>query len=203
MADPAPTEQARPAASDDGITEITVTAQRRNENLQDVPIAITVADAAVLAEARVFNIENINMLSPSISFHMADDPATTGNIQIRGLGTTGLSKAFEGGVGVFIDGVYRTRSGEALENFLDVDTVQILRGPQDTLYGKDTSAGAILINSKAPSLMGSAATSNERREFRLSSRRGRDQRSYIRQRRDPDRRSGGQSRGVLSGSQWR
>jgi len=70
---------------------------------------------------------------------------------IRGLGTTGNSRSFEGSVGVFIDGVYRTRAAAALQNFLDIDGLQVLRGPQGTLFGKNTTAGALLLNSAAPS----------------------------------------------------
>lgn len=134
-----------------GIEDIVVTAQRREENMQDVPVAITVANSESLARAGITNVTNLNALSPSISFRSTNMASSTSNIQIRGIGTTGNARTFEGAVGVFIDGVYRTRSGQALSNFLDVDSLQILRGPQGTLFGKNTSAGAVLVASAKPS----------------------------------------------------
>jgi outer membrane receptor protein involved in Fe transport len=132
------------------LQEVIVTAQRRSENLQDVPIAITAVDEAALAEQRIFNVSNIESASPSIRFGLVNLPASSTNIQIRGLGTTGTARSFEGSVGTFVDGVYRTRSGEALTEFLDIDNLQILRGPQGTLFGKNTSAGALLLTSTRP-----------------------------------------------------
>lgn len=132
------------------LQDIVVTAQRRSENLQNVPVAVTAANAAALSAARVDNIVNVAAISPSIQFRASNNAASSGNIQIRGIGTSGQSRSFEGAVGVFIDGVYRTRSGQALQNFLDVDSLQILRGPQGTLFGKNTSAGAVLVTSAAP-----------------------------------------------------
>lgn len=135
-----------------GLAEIIVTAQRRTENLQDVPIAITAANAETLAQARVENVANIQAISPSISFRVTNIATSSANLIIRGLGTTGNSRSFEGSVGVFIDGVYRTRAAAALQNFLDIDNLQVLRGPQGTLFGKNTTAGALLLASASPSL---------------------------------------------------
>ncbi|MCW1384745.1 TonB-dependent receptor [Novosphingobium sp. KCTC 2891] len=134
-----------------GLQEIVVTAQRRAENLQNVPIAITAANADTLAQARVDNVSNIQAITPSVTFRTANISSSTANVIIRGLGTTGNSRAFEGSVGVFIDGVYRTRAAAALQNFLDIDNLQILRGPQGTLFGKNTTAGALLLASAKPS----------------------------------------------------
>ncbi|WP_226016433.1 TonB-dependent receptor [Novosphingobium sp. FKTRR1] len=134
-----------------GLQEIVVTAQRRSENLQNVPIAITAANADTLATARVVNVSNIQAISPSITFRVSNIATSSANLIIRGLGTTGNSRSFEGSVGVFIDGVYRTRAGAALQNFLDIDNLQVLRGPQGTLFGKNTTAGALLLASAKPS----------------------------------------------------
>jgi len=139
------------------LDEVVVTAQRRSERLQDVPIAITAANAETLAQARVENISNIGAISPSIQFRASNNASSSANVVIRGLGTTGNSRSFEGGVGIFIDGVYRTRAASALQNFLDIDSVQVLRGPQGTLFGKNTSAGAVLIDSTRPNLTRGAA----------------------------------------------
>ncbi|WP_166424642.1 TonB-dependent receptor [Paraglaciecola sp. 20A4] len=126
---------------------VTVTAQRKVQNLQTTPIAVTSVSGDDLLEARVFNAENINAISPSISFRTNALASSSSNIQIRGIGTTGTARVFEGAVGVFIDGVYRSRSGQALGQFLDIDQLQVLRGPQGTLFGKNTSAGALLLSS--------------------------------------------------------
>ncbi len=150
-AEPVATESAA-VENDRRLSTVTVTAQRREESVQDVPLAVTAVTGDQLAELRVENIENISLVSPSITFSKTNAPAASSNIQIRGIGTTGQSRVFEGAVGVFIDGVYRTRSGQALSSFLDIDGLQVLRGPQGTLFGKNTSAGALLLNSTAPDL---------------------------------------------------
>lgn len=133
------------------IGEVIVTAQRRSERLMDVPIAITAANEETLLRVGVRNIENISTIAPSVNFQANKDASSSAIIQIRGIGTTGNAYSFEGAVGVFIDGVYRSRAGQALSSFLDVDSLQVLRGPQGTLFGKNTSAGAILLTSVRPS----------------------------------------------------
>ncbi|MBB6095405.1 outer membrane receptor protein involved in Fe transport [Povalibacter uvarum] len=134
------------------VEEVIVTAQRRAENIQRVPIAVTAVTADQLEAARVDSIDNVQAISPSISFDVTNSASNSANIRIRGIGTVGNSRAFEGAVGVFIDGVYRTRGGQALQNWLDVDNLQVLRGPQGTLFGKNTSAGALLLTSKQPEI---------------------------------------------------
>ncbi|KUR73906.1 TonB-dependent receptor [Novosphingobium sp. Fuku2-ISO-50] len=152
IATPARAEEAQAASpTAGGVQEIIVTAQRRSQNVQDVPISVTVANSEMLAVEHVTNIQNIEALSPSITYVDANSPASTPNLQIRGIGTTGPARTFEGAVGVFVDGVYRSRSGEALTDFLDVDSLQILKGPQGTLFGKNTTGGAILVKSVEPS----------------------------------------------------
>lgn len=153
QAQEAPPAAPAPAAAEESqrLGDIIVTAQRRSENLQNVPIAITAANADTLATARVDNIANIQAISPSITFRATNIASSSANVIIRGLGTTGNSRSFEGSVGVFIDGVYRTRAAAALQNFLDIDNLQVLRGPQGTLFGKNTTAGALLLASARPS----------------------------------------------------
>ena len=140
------------AEEEAGIADIIVTAQRRDENLQDVPVAVTAANAEMLADAGITNVTNLNNLSPSIAFRSANIASSTASVQIRGIGTVGNARTFEGAVGIFIDGVYRTRAGQALSNFLDVDGLQILRGPQGTLFGRNASAGIINITTARPNL---------------------------------------------------
>ncbi|NML92415.1 TonB-dependent receptor [Novosphingobium olei] len=152
IATPALAQQAQAESNDTGgLQEIVVTAQRRSENLQNVPIAITAANSDTLAQARVDNVSNIGTITPSVTFRVSNISSSSANLVIRGLGTTGNSRSFEGSVGVFIDGVYRTRAASALQNFLDIDNLQVLRGPQGTLFGKNTTAGALLLASAKPS----------------------------------------------------
>ena len=140
------------AATAHAVEEVIVTAQRRAENIQRVPIAVTAVTAEQLGASHVDSIANVQAISPSISFDATNSASNSANIRIRGIGTVGNSRAFEGAVGTFVDGVYRTRSGQALQNWLDVDSLQVLRGPQGTLFGKNTSAGALLMTSKRPTL---------------------------------------------------
>ena len=141
-----------------GLQEIVVTAQRRSAKLQNVPISITAANGAALAEARVDNVSNIGAISPSITFRVTNIASSSANVVIRGLGTAGISRSFEGSVGVFVDGVYRTRAAAALQDFLDIDNLQVLRGAQGTLFGKNTTAGALLLASARPSLTETAGS---------------------------------------------
>jgi iron complex outermembrane receptor protein len=146
----APADQAS-AAPQPGLQEIVVTAQRRSEKLQNVPISITAANADALATARVENVSNIGAITPSVTFRVTNIASSSADLIIRGLGTAGISRSFEGSVGVFIDGVYRTRAAAALQDFLDIDNLQVLRGAQGTLFGKNTTAGALLLASTKPS----------------------------------------------------
>ncbi|WOX05285.1 TonB-dependent receptor [Microbulbifer pacificus] len=143
-----------PAVAQDGagrqLEEVVVTAQRRAESMQDVPVAVTAATSEDLAMAQVDSVANIQQISSSIKFDVTNSAANSANIMIRGIGTVGNSRAFEGAVGVFVDGVYRTRAGQAMQNWLDIGGLEILRGPQGTLFGKNTSAGALILNSVAP-----------------------------------------------------
>lgn len=137
------------AAPDGG--EILVTARRRSENVQDVPVAISVIGGDTLAAKGVFNVNRLTQLQPSLQF-FSTNPRNT-FINIRGLGAPfGLTNdGFEQGVGMYIDQVYYNRIASATLDFVDVERIETLRGPQGTLYGKNTTAGAINITSRAPS----------------------------------------------------
>ncbi|MBF7015671.1 TonB-dependent receptor (plasmid) [Novosphingobium resinovorum] len=144
-------EEARATEDDSGDKrEILVTARRRTERLQAVPIAVTVADDRDLGRADVQSVSGLGAITPSISFRNANIASSTANLIVRGLGTSGSNRSFEGSVAIFVDGVYRTRAAAALQNFLDVGEVQVLRGPQSTLFGKNTTAGAVLLSSTRP-----------------------------------------------------
>ena len=126
-----------------GLQEVVVTARRRVENLQDVPIAVTAVSANTLEQRNVTNLQDLNSFVPN--FKISADRATnaTINVYIRGVGQSDPLWGFEPGVGVYLDDVYLARPQSALLDVYDVDRIEVLRGPQGTLYGKNTIAGAI------------------------------------------------------------
>ena len=146
--DPARAQTASDAASatsnDRGaLEEVVVTARRRSENLQDVPLAVTAISSEMLTQQNVTNLEDLNGYAPNIKINAGRATNSTINAYIRGVGQNDPLWGFEPGVGIYIDDVYLARPQSALLDVYDVDRVEILRGPQGTLYGKNTIAGAI------------------------------------------------------------
>ena len=144
------TGRAGPAVGDAG-GEIIVTARRRAESIQRVPIAMSVIGGSALAETGAYNVGRLTQLQPSLQFYSTNPRNSAANI--RGLGAPfGLTNdGIEQGVGIYVDQVYNARIAAATFDFTDVERVEILRGPQGTLYGKNTTAGAINVTSRAPS----------------------------------------------------
>jgi len=140
---PARAETSPSAAPADGLTEIVVTARRRAENLQDVPVAVTAISAAALEQQAVTSLGDLNSFVPNMKISSDRATSSTINVYIRGVGQSDPLWGFEPGVGVYIDDVYLARPQAALLDVYDVDRLEILRGPQGTLYGKNTIAGAI------------------------------------------------------------
>lgn len=132
--------------------EIIVTATKRAQSIQDVPIAVTAISPGQLEDQGVVNIQNLTSVAPSFSTSNAQTASGTVVLRIRGVGTTSNNIGFESAVGVFIDGVYRSRPGVALGEFVDVERLEVLRGPQGTLFGRNTSAGALSLTNKRPDL---------------------------------------------------
>ena len=131
------------------IEEIIVTAYRRAESIQHVPLSITAFSGDFLRQNGVVSIEDVSRLTPNFSINTSS--VTTNNrITIRGIGSVGNS-AIESSVGVFIDGVYYPRPGSVIGMLLDVETFEVLRGPQGTLFGRNTVAGALNITTQSPS----------------------------------------------------
>ncbi|MFZ3483172.1 TonB-dependent receptor [Sphingomonas sp. 3-13AW] len=131
--------------------DIVVTARRRVENVQDVPIAMSVIGGDTLDAQGAYNISRLTQLQPTLQF-FSTNPRNT-FINIRGIGAPfGLTNdGFEQGVGIYVDQVYYNRIASATLDFVDVERIEVLRGPQGTLYGKNTTAGAINITTRAPS----------------------------------------------------
>ncbi|MES2289387.1 MAG: TonB-dependent receptor [Pseudomonadota bacterium] len=150
QADPASAEVSADAAGQES-DAIVVTARRRTETLQNVPIAISVLSGKDLTSSGSFNVQRIQQTQPALQFY-SSNPRNTA-INIRGLGAPfGLTNdGIEQGVGFYVDGVYIGRVGASTFDLVDIDRVEVLRGPQGTLYGKNTTAGAINITTRAPS----------------------------------------------------
>ncbi len=148
---PLPQDEAAAPQAERGGGEIVVTARRRAENVQDVPVAISVVSAATLDAQGAYNINRLTQLQPTLQFYSTNPRNTF--INIRGIGAPfGLTNdGFEQGVGIYIDQVYYNRIASATLDFVDVEQVETLRGPQGTLYGKNTTAGAINITTRPPS----------------------------------------------------
>jgi outer membrane receptor protein involved in Fe transport len=132
------------------LEEVVVTAQQREQSLQDVPVAVTAITAADLDRGVITDIIDLQNSVPSLVAYTANRPASSTAFYLRGIGTSGSDAGLEGAVGFFVDNVYRSRSGTALGDLVDIESVQVLRGPQGTLFGKNTTAGAITVRTVAP-----------------------------------------------------
>ena len=132
------------------VEEIIVTAQKVEENVQDVPIAITAVSGDRLEQAVVFNLENISTVIPSVTFRKGTTSANSA-IVMRGVGTITFSVAAEPSVSTVVDGVVLSRSGQAFMDLVDIERLEVLRGPQGTLFGRNASAGLVNIVSKGGS----------------------------------------------------
>ena len=130
---------------------VVVTARRVEELAQDVPIPVSVVSGDLVADAGAFNVNRLKEMIPTVQFY-STNPRNSA-INIRGLGAPfGLTNdGLEPGVGLYIDGVFYARPASATLDFLDVDQVEVLRGPQGTLFGKNTTAGAINVTTRKPS----------------------------------------------------
>ncbi len=129
--------------------EIIVTSQKREQSLQDVPLAVSAYGGDVLENSFIGNVTDLALISPSLSFTQSTNQLQS-SLRIRGIGTTVFSQTVEPSVSFVVDGVVIARQGQALTDLVDVERVEVLRGPQGTLFGKNASAGVINIVSKRP-----------------------------------------------------
>lgn len=141
-----------PAAwSQEGVLEeVVVTARKREENLQETPVAVTALSAATLRDAGVRNLADLNQIAPNIEVSSANGTAPVANIYIRGIGQRNTGPNIDSGVGIYIDEVYVSRPDGALLDIYDMQSVQVLRGPQGTLFGKNTTGGALVFTTNRP-----------------------------------------------------
>jgi iron complex outermembrane receptor protein len=137
------------------LSAITVTAQKREEPLQDVPIVVNVLDEQLLQDTGVRDIKDMQVLVPGLTVTSTQSAAQT-TARIRGIGTVGDNAGLESSVGVVIDGVYRARNSVGFGDLGEVERIEVLKGPQGTVFGKNTSAGVINVVTRRPSYMQSA-----------------------------------------------
>ncbi|MFK8054241.1 MAG: TonB-dependent receptor [Woeseiaceae bacterium] len=139
-----------PAFGQSVLEEIIVTAQKREESLSDVPVAVSVLGEQQIEGAFANNLEDLQALVPSVSFRTGN---TTRNsaLTVRGIGTVSFSVAAEPSVSTVVDNVVLGRSGQAFGDLYDLERVEVLRGPQGTLFGKNASAGVVNITTRKPS----------------------------------------------------
>ena len=145
-----PTAAASAQTDTSTLAEVVVTAQKREQNLQDVPIVVNVASAQLLQDTGVRDIKDLQAVIPGLTVvSSTNETATTA--RIRGIGTVGDNPGLESSVGVVVDGVYRPRNGVGFGDIGELSRIEVLKGPQGTLFGKNTSAGVINILTAQPS----------------------------------------------------
>ena len=137
------------------LDKITVTAQKREEALQDVPVVVTALSEKMLQDNGVRDIKDLQQLVPGLTVTSTQSESLT-TARIRGIGTVGDNAGLESSVGVVIDGVYRPRNGVGFGDLGELERIEVLKGPQGTLFGKNTSAGVINVVTKRPSYQQSA-----------------------------------------------
>jgi iron complex outermembrane receptor protein len=133
------------------LEEVIVTARKRAESLQESPVAVSAFSAAKLAAAGASTLADLNQLVPNIEVQNGNGTGGVANIYIRGVGQRNTEPNLDSGVGIYIDGVYLSRADGALLDVNDLQSVQVLRGPQGTLFGKNTTGGALVFNTNRPS----------------------------------------------------
>ncbi len=141
---------AQETGSETSVEDIIITATKREQSLQDVPVVVTAVSGQLMQDAGVKDIKDLTILTPGLTVTSTSNETVT-TARIRGVGTVGDNPGLESSVGVVIDGVYRPRNGVSFGDLGELQRVEVLKGPQGTLFGKNTSAGVINILSVAPS----------------------------------------------------
>ena len=136
------------SAKQETLDQVVVTSRRRKEQLQDVPIPVSIVRASTIEDAGAFNVARIKEVVPTVQLYSSNPRNTT--LNIRGLGSTyGLTNdGIDPGVGFYVDGVYMARPAATALDFIDIEQIEVLRGPQGTLFGKNTTSGAFNITSR-------------------------------------------------------
>ena len=138
------------SASVKDIEEVITTARRREESVTDVPISISAFSGSVLEESGIDNMEYLNEIVPNMLMVKANVAQNGVAVGLRGLGSSRSSVQWDQKIAIYVDDAYMLRPQGALFDFFDVSNVQVLKGPQGTLFGKNTTSGAILVNNNMP-----------------------------------------------------
>ncbi|MBK1714162.1 TonB-dependent receptor [Rubrivivax gelatinosus] len=136
------------AGAEPAVETLTVTARRRSEDAQAVPAAISVLGARTLDEQRLYQVQELQQALPNVTAQFLH--ARQSSVSVRGIGNNTANEGLEGSVGVYLDNVLLGRPGQAVFDLLDLEQVELLRGPQGTLFGKNTTAGVLNITTRAP-----------------------------------------------------
>ena len=131
------------------IEEIVVTAQKRDESLQDVPLPITAFSEDYLEELGIKSLTELTQFAPSLRF-INGNSIRNSSLAVRGIGSSGQNSGIDGSVGLYLDGIYVPRQAGLLNRLTDIQTVELLRGPQGTLYGVNTPSGLLAVNTRRP-----------------------------------------------------
>jgi iron complex outermembrane recepter protein len=145
-----PASDSAPGAENGTIQDIVVTARKREERLQDVPVAVTAVTSETLQAAHITNITSLGAIAPNVNISNFANFSFNVAAVIRGIGTIDFEPSSDPAVAIFVDGVYQSSTNGSAIDFFDLDAVQVLRGPQGTLFGRNATAGAILVNTKRP-----------------------------------------------------
>ena len=138
-----------PLAQTNALEEVVVTATKRAQSLQDVPMAVNAFNADTIETAGINDAGDLAILTPALNINVNTNPFAA-RMVIRGVGTAQTDPALEPSVGLFIDGIYLGRTGLGMSDLTDIERIEVLQGPQGTLYGKNTNAGAISVITKKP-----------------------------------------------------
>lgn len=145
----AQSEQPEPDPNRFVVEEVIVTANRREQSLQEVPMSVSAFNSDFFKDTGATDLSSLEQYTPSLKITPGTDSRST-SIRIRGIGSVGTNAGIDPSVGIFIDGVYQGRAGMSISDLIDIERVEVLRGPQGTLYGKNTAAGAISVITKKP-----------------------------------------------------
>ena len=156
-------EEEPPAA--DAVEEVVVTARRREERVQDVPIPVTALSGGELGDRAADDLRDLSRLAPNLSFRNSGSARNTAQVFLRGIGQVNWAPTQDPKIGLYVDGVYLGRPQGGVFDFLDIDRVEVLRGPQGTLFGRNTAAGLVHVVSNRPA---------RRREYSLAAGIGND-----------------------------
>jgi len=146
----APAQAQQPAAKAQE-EEIVVTATKRESRLQDVPVAVTPITAAMIENSGIRDVQDLQAVVPTLQFNVSESQSSA-TARLRGIGTQGSNPGLESSVGIFIDGVYRARNSIAMGDLGELSQIEVLRGPQGTLFGRNTSAGLISVATRGPQM---------------------------------------------------